>query len=288
MNILITGATSQIGLFLLPLLVNINKYNIYALSRKKQNNINGITWIENSISDIDSKYLKTLNINIIIHLAEITLIDQLINKIDNISRIIAFSSTSAITKKDSKNIEDKRLAMDLLNGENNFIKSCSKYNINWTIFRPTLIYGANLDENITFISDFINKYHFFPILGAGLGLRQPVHSIDLANACTQVIENKKTYQKIYSLTGKETLTYSNMVSKIFKSLNKKEIKIKIPKFIFIIVVKIIKILPKFQYLTTGMIDRLNKDLCFDIEEAKKDFGYNPYIFLPNKDLLNDL
>jgi len=36
------------------------------------------------------------------------------------------------------------------------------------------------------------------------------------------------------------------------------------------------------------IDRLNKDLCFDIEEAKKDFDYNPHIFLPNKDLLNDL
>ena len=110
--------------------------------------------------------------------------------------------------------------------------------------------------------------------------------IDLANATFKIINNSTTYGKTYSLTGAETLTYREMVERIFISLNQKTIIINIPEFLFKTLLKILKIIPKYRYLSTGMVDRINQDLCFDIKEAKKDFEYSLLSFIPNKEIAN--
>lgn len=113
-----------------------------------------------------------------------------------------------------------------------------------------------------------------------------MHMIDLANATFKIINNSTTYGKTYSLTGAETLTYREMVERIFISLNQKTIIINIPEFLFKTLLKILKIIPKYRYLSTGMVDRINQDLCFDIKEAKKDFEYSLLSFIPNKEIAN--
>jgi nucleoside-diphosphate-sugar epimerase len=280
-NILVTGATSQIGKFLLPLLSK-DKFKIYAISRKRIIDDTDINWLN---IDICNDEIPNLAIDTIIHLAEITYIDKIVKQLNNIKRVIAFSSTSVLTKINSSSLEDRQLALHLKSSEDSFIYICNVQNIKWTIFRPTLIYGANMDKNITFISNFINKYSFFPILGNGAGLRQPVHSYDLALAIINCINNKKSFNKIYNLTGAETLSYINMVERIFLSLNQKKRLIKVPKILFSFLIRLVRIFPSYRHLTTGMVDRLNEDLCFSTKEAQNDFGYSPHQFIPNKDIL---
>jgi len=55
--------------------------------------------------------------------------------------------------------------------------------IEWVILRPTLIYGYGRDMNISEIARFIQRFGFFPLIGGGAGLRQPVHSDDVIQAC---------------------------------------------------------------------------------------------------------
>ncbi len=279
-NVFVTGATSQIGIFLLPIL-HQDRFKIYALSRTKKKNYSNVIWINSSVEDFRIHELREIKIDILIHLAEITLLECIINKLANIKQAVAFSSTSVITKINSKNIQERHMAQGLQHGENRFKKICNNKKIKWTIFRPTLIYGANKDKNITFISNFIKKYRFFPILGDGAGLRQPVHAYDLAKSCLNVIENRNCYNKIYNLRGNQTLTYSEMVGKIFFSLEIKEFKVKLPKFIFLLIIKIAKIIPAYSGLNSGMIDRLDENLCFDIKDAQEDFNYRPHDFIPN-------
>jgi nucleoside-diphosphate-sugar epimerase len=213
-------------------------------------------------------------------------LSDFLNKFKNLNRLILFSSTSAITKKDSRVGDEKNLSQILFLGEENAKNWCSDNLVNITILRPTLIYGINKDKNITVITNFLIKFKFFPLIGNGSGLRMPVHAFDLAKATFRIIDNTKTYGKTYSLTGAETLTYRKMVERIFLSVNKKPIIINLPEFLFKILLSIVKVLPKYRYMSVGMADRINQDLCFNIEEAQKDFDYSPLPFIPNKEIPN--
>ncbi len=159
------------------------------------------------------------------------------------------------------------------------IDTCVLKSIDFTIFRPTMIYGANVDKNVAFISKFMSNYGFFPIIGNAESLRQPVHASDLANACLLAINEKTTFGKIYNLVGPETIKYIDMIKKISNSINKKIILIKVNKFIFILAVTVLRILPQYRHLSVGMVDRLEQNLCFDSQDAKIDFNYNPVCFL---------
>lgn len=280
-NIFIVGGTNQIGHFLLPILEN--SYHISALSRK-ENFSEKINWIQSDIQKLDKRTIKKLNIDILIYIGSMEYINDFLNKFSSLSRLILFSSTSTITKEES-NIENERiLSKNLLEGENKAKIWCSKNNVNLTILRPTLIYGINKDKNITVITNFIKRFKFFPIIGKGKGLRKPVHSYDLAKAAYDVINNSKTFGKTYSLTGLETLTYKQMIVRVFESINQRAIIINIPEWLFKILLYLLKIFPKYRYLSTGMIDRINQDLCFDIKDAQNDFNYSPMIFTPNKEI----
>jgi nucleoside-diphosphate-sugar epimerase len=277
-NILVTGATSQIGIFLLPLFVE-KGFNVIALSRTYTEESRGVTWLKGDLESIDSDLLNKMDVHTVIHLAEITLINNIIKDTSTIKRVIAFSSTSVLTKLNSKCESDKKLATDLIFGENLMINSCKLKSIEYTIFRPTMIYGANVDKNIAFISKFMSNYGFFPIIGNAESLRQPVHASDLANACILAINQHNSFGKIYNLVGPETIKYIDMIQKISNSLNKKIVLIKVNKFIFTLAVAVLRILPQYRHLSVGMVDRLEQNLCFDSEDAKKDFNYNPVCYL---------
>lgn len=279
-NVLVVGATNQIGYFLLPLLKD---HHVFALSRKKYQDSNTITWIQDDLENLTHTNIETLSITTVIYIGLISLSENLLSRLPHLERVIAFSSTSALTKINSSSTKDRALAQNLLKGEEMLMEYCTVHKINLTIFRPTLIYGIQRDKNVNFITEFIKKYHFFPLLGEAKGLRQPVHAHDLALAVINSLNNEKTFGKIYNLTGAETLSYYEMVLRIFDSIGKKPIIIKIPYKVFYLLVKILKIIPKYRQLTTGMIDRLNQDLCFDMSEAQKDLTYNPKQFIPNKD-----
>ncbi len=287
-KVLISGATSQIGKFLLPLFLD-SQFDVYAISRNNSNiNFDGVTWIKFDLQKDNLSLLSKYKINILIHLAEITMATDLVASLKSLERVVAFSSTSLVVKKDSKNLNDRKLSIELQEGENNLIHSCLEKNVQWTIFRPTLIYGSGLDRNIEFITQLIKKYHFFPIIGKGKGLRQPVHAYDLAQASLNVINSRATYSKIYNLSGGEVLTYFDMVSRVFNSLDMPPVIVRFPKVLFYIAVSLLKFFKRFNHLNTGMVDRLNEDLCFDSSDAKNDFGYNPHKFFPNvniKDVL---
>jgi nucleoside-diphosphate-sugar epimerase len=279
-TILVTGAYSQIGQFLLPELVK--DYTVISVSRKNKLAVYHEAQLLNiDLITAEKKDIITVpELFAIIHLAPVFILPEVIKLFsDNLpQRIIAFSSTSIFGKKQSCDPHEQELISKLQQAENAIMEYCNPNHINWTIFRPTLIYGANQDKNISFIRSIINKYHFFPLVGDGKGLRQPVHAHDLALACVQALHNSKTYNKSYNLSGGETLTYSDMVKRIFNSLGKKVIILKIPLPVFRLAIKLLKVLPRYRFLSMEMANRMNSDLNFSHAQATNDFNYQPMPF----------
>ena len=279
MRILITGATSLIGHFLLPRLKAAD-HAIFAFSRSKQS-LPDTNWYQYDGFSFAAK--PSVNqAEVLIHLGPLRVLPDLIDEFADLGgkRIIAFSSTSRFSKLKSGVDSEREFAQELISAEEAVASKCAKLNIAWTLFRPTLIYGAGLDKNVSSITRFIKRFGFFPLVGAGSGLRQPVHADDLAAACLTVIGNEKTFDQAYDLIGGETLNYKEMVKRLFVALNKKPRFISFPLSLFRVAMKFASWIPAYSHITPDMADRMNQPLCFDSEKAISDFGYKKRGFSP--------
>jgi nucleoside-diphosphate-sugar epimerase len=175
------------------------------------------------------------------------------------------------------------IAQRLAEGEASFRAWAEQHGITWVILRPTLIYGQGRDRNICEIVRFIRRFKFFPLLGRAQGLRQPVHVEDVAAACFAAFLASNVNNRAYNISGGETLTYREMVERVFEVLNQPPYLLTIPLWIFRLAVKALRQLPHYRHWTVAMAERMNRDLVFDSSEAVRDFRYSPRPFLLVKD-----
>jgi GT2 family glycosyltransferase/nucleoside-diphosphate-sugar epimerase len=279
-EVIVTGATSQIGHFLLPWLQAAG-YRVHAISRRAA--VRGgysdqsLVWHEIDIEREASSLKKLRRATALIHLAPLGTIPPLLDVMAQmgVKRIIAFGSTSRYSKLASANSMEQRLAQTLIESEKLLEEKCSAAGMAWTLFRPTLIYGCGMDRNVTTIANFINVFGFFPIVGEGKGLRQPVHADDLAAACLGVLHLPTTWNRAYNLSGGETLTYRQMVERIFEELGKKPRIVKVPLAAYAVLLRVMSLWPSYRHLNIEMVNRMNMDLNYDHADAKRDFGYAP-------------
>ncbi len=183
-------------------------------------------------------------------------------------RVVFISSTSIFTYLNSNSKKTRLRAEES-------IKSSS---LNWTIIRPTMIYGSPNDRNMIKLIKWIDNYPFLPIFGSGLSSQQPVNVKDLAWLIVEILNNKKSYLEIFNISGKRPLTFNEVVGIISRGLNKTTIKIYLPyklmAWFFLLLERINIYLP----IKSEQILRLNENKVFSHKKAEKFFGYKPIDF----------
>jgi GT2 family glycosyltransferase/nucleoside-diphosphate-sugar epimerase len=280
----VTGATSLIGDYLVPALFNAG-YEVHAISRKPLEygkNV-GLLWHEADITHEVPDILRSADV--LIHLAPLATLPPVMDALaeECPRRVIAFGSTSVFTKTESALEKERELAQGLMNSETQIAELSSRYEIHWTIFRPTLVYHLGRDKNVTTIADFLNKFGFFPLVNGSRGLRQPVHAEDLALASLGAVDNPRSFGKAYNLCGGETLTYQAMVRRIAQAIGIRAVMIDIPLPALKAIIQGVSLIPRFRHLNTEMATRISRDMCFGNEEAAKDLGFTPRRFLADLD-----
>ncbi len=193
-------------------------------------------------------------------------------------RIVALSSTSRYSKTASPDANEQHIAQQLISGEETLHTWATQHNVTSIILRPTLIYGYGRDKNITEIARFIQRFGFFPVFGSARGLRQPIHADDVAAACCSAMSSDDTGSRAYDLTGGETLTYREMVTRIFAALNSSPRIFSIPLWFFHLSLWALKRLPRYQNWNSAMAQRMNQDLIFDCSDARQDLHFSPRSF----------
>lgn len=200
-------------------------------------------------------------------------------------KVVVLSSTSALTKEDSPDASERETALKLREAELQFRSWAEKTGTQWVILRPTLIYGRGRDKNLCEIYRVIKRLGFFPLLGDASGLRQPIHAEDVATACISALISPQCATGIYAISGGETLSYQEMVGRVFDTLGRSRRMLRLPRGLLAPMLKLISCLPRFRHWTVGMVDRMERDLVFDHAEATRDFGFNPRTFvLTRRDL----
>jgi len=196
-----------------------------------------------------------------------------------VKHVVVISSTSRFTKFSSSDPTEQALAEQLADGEERLIAWVKTKDVTWTILRPTLIYGLGRDKNISVIARFIRRFAFFPFFGAARGLRQPIHVQDVALSCRVALNGGEAINRSYNLSGGETLTYREMVSRIFLAMGKSPHLVTFPLWTFRMAVAYLRILPRFRHWSAAMAERMNQNLVFDHEDACRDLGFSPRPFL---------
>lgn len=192
-------------------------------------------------------------------------------------RLVAFSSSSVITKQDTGNAAEQRTIARLRDAEDRFWEDTSRLGMSATLLRPTLIYGLGLDYNIEQIRRMVRQFGIFPLYQNGTGLRQPVHADDLAIAALKAAESDASAGKTYFLPGGETLSYREMVGRIFTAEGKR------PRFLNLRVWPwLADLLEKAGVIRFNgeMFRRMPVDLTFDAGPARVDFGFSARGFSP--------
>lgn len=283
------GATSLVGRCLLPLLRK-NGWNVRAFSRRLTSSDNpGIQWtqIPNSIDTLSDPANESDKIDFWICVASIWILPDYFPMLRKYGarRIIALSSTSRFTKHDSADSGEKIAALKLTDAEDRLQVWAKNAGVDWVILRPTLIYGLGQDKNISEIIRLVRRFGFFPLVGQAKGFRQPVHAEDIAAACLSALENTNIVNRDYNLAGGETLSYREMVDRLFSALGRRPRLICVPFWFFRLVVALLRLFPRYRHWTMQMAERMNADLVFDYTDAARDLNFNPRNFhLTSKDL----
>jgi nucleoside-diphosphate-sugar epimerase len=288
----VLGATSIIGEYLLPLLVE-EGWDVVAFSRQvrytKQPLENcPIIWqllTKSKLSDISNVHQTEKQITYWISLAPIWVLPEYFAMLLDYGakHVVAISSTSRFTKSVSSDPAEMELAECLAENEERLIAWTKKEKLTYIVLRPTLVYGLGRDKNVSVIAAFIRRFSFFSVFGAARGLRQPVHAQDVASGFVAALGARAAINRCYNISGGEVVTYREMVCRIFSALGRKPRFVEFPLWFFRVAIVILRIFPPFHNWSAAMAERMNQDIIFDHEDASRDFGFTPRSFLPTRE-----
>lgn len=289
-QVAVIGATSLVGDCLLPLLTQ-SGWRVLGYSRSAVGQIaDRVEWHKLS-SPFQSSFPRVeKSVSYWICAAPIWVLPEYFTLLEahGVRRIVALSSTSRFTKNDSSDPEEQAMAHSLAEAEAHVQAWAENRGVEWVILRPTLIYDFKRDKNIARIARFIRRFGFFPLLGKTSGLRQPIHAQDVAGACMAALQAIGAANRAYNLSGGETLSYREMVSRIFFAIGRSPRFLNVPMGVFRLAVAFLRLLPSYRHWSAGMAERMNRDMVFDHADAERDFGYCPRAFLLSQEDVSGL
>lgn len=272
---LVFGATGAIGQPVCALLLR-NGWQVTAITRKEI--LPSVASIEWRYGALPSLEMADEEFDVIISCGPLDLFSLWFTQSSvRTKRVIAFSSTSVHVKQLSPEPVERAIAGRLRESEARLECAVTKRGVTAALLRPTLVYGAAMDRNISRIAAIAQRFGFFVLPGDALGLRQPVHVGDLAQAVIAAIPRVDAGVRSYDLPGGETLSYREMTQRILSGLQPPARLLIVPGIFFSVIAHVARML-SVQDAGAAVLARMRHDLIFDDSAARRELGYDPRSF----------
>jgi NADH dehydrogenase len=154
-----------------------------------------------------------------VHVEYVEILLQLARE-HNIKRFVHMSANGASEKSESVYYTSKYEGQKLIENSG----------LDWTIFKPSLIFG----DNAAFFDDLIKLIKerlFVPIIGTGEEKFAPIDVFSVAKSYAGALFNEAAYNKIYTLCGPDIYSFEGIIDLIMEIMPPKKIKIHVPSFI---------------------------------------------------------
>lgn len=180
-----------------------------------------------------------------------------------VGRLISLSSTRRFTKFPDASAER------VIAGERAITKSQTDY----TILRPSMIYGGARDNNLERVVRWLRKHSWMPLVRGGFNRVQPIFVDDLVEAIVRAVDRPLAVRKRgLTLAGPEPITWKEMIDTVALAMGRTVTWIPVPYFAAIGAAAVAELKPGRPFATRDMVRRLLEDKVFDISEAKQALG----------------
>lgn len=184
-------------------------------------------------------------------------------------RRAVFVSTTAVTTALPAPSKTVRLAAE------DTVRSSA---LEWTILRPTMIYGAAGDRNLSRLLALLHRTPVLALPGGGLRLQQPVHVEDLAGAILSAALSGAAVGQVYDVAGPDPLSFRDLVLQAGQAVGRRPLLLGVPMRPSIAAVRAYERVAPRPRLKAEQLERLAEDKAFDIGPARHDLGYAPRSF----------
>ncbi|MEQ8822070.1 MAG: NAD-dependent epimerase/dehydratase family protein [Sumerlaeia bacterium] len=145
--------------------------------------------------------------------------------------------------------------------------------LDWTLLRPTMIFGGKRDQNVERLVRWLSRKNWFPLFGGGKNQVQPIYVEDLVDALVAVLRSPRdTAKRDFNLAGPQPLTYRQFIEEIVQALDRDVRLMTVPVPLGVLAAKV---LPGVH---PDMIRRMREDKTFDIAPAREAFQFQPHPF----------
>ncbi len=150
--------------------------------------------------------------------------------------------------------------------------------LKWTILRPTMIYGAPGDRNLSRLLTLLPRVPLLPVPGGGRHLQQPVHVADVAGAVLSAAERPESAGTTYDIAGPEPLSFAELLRDAARAVGSRTRFVAVPLSPLVAAARGYELLAARPRIRAEQLQRLAEDKEFSIEDAARDLGYAPRSF----------
>jgi uncharacterized protein YbjT (DUF2867 family) len=272
MRILVSGGTGLVGGELVRMVLE-DGHEVRCLVREESPNVGrlpeGVEVSRGDASETGSIKEALVGTDAFIHIAGIEYAPQVASAMgrSGVGRLLVVSSTSTYSAHAFR-------SGPILAGE----KVIKESGLEWTILRPTMIYGCELDHNIHKLLRFLDRSPTFPIFGPGENLWQPVYYGDLARGLLSALESSESTGQSYDLPGRRPLAYRDLVRVAASALGRKVRLVHLPLEPVYRALKLAENVGLPLPLESSQVLRLKEDKAYPYYRAWRDLGYAPKSF----------
>ena len=180
-----------------------------------------------------------------------------------------FVSTTAVTTTLHPPTRQVRLAAE---------EQIRRSGLDWTILRPTMIYGDAGDRNLSRLLRLLTKTPVLPVPGRGCGLHQPVHVADVAAAVLAAVQRPTAIGSLYNVAGPEPLPFAELLRVCARAVGSRTRLVPVPLAPLVTLARGYELLSRHPRIRPEQLRRLAEDKAFPIDAAIRDLGYAPRPF----------
>jgi uncharacterized protein YbjT (DUF2867 family) len=270
-KILVSGGTGLLGQGLLRLLREIGGHEVRCFVRwtSPAERLGGLELAYGDAGDAGSIDRALRGMDAFVHIAGIGYTPQVLEAMQRarVERLVIVSSTSAHSRFEFRSAP--RLVNEaLLVGSG----------LRWTVVRPSMIYGSELDHNVYKLLRFLDRSPVFPLFGSGENLWQPVYYEDLARGLYSALTKPGTDGQIYDLPGLRPLTYLDLVRTTADALGKSTRVVRIPAEPVRRALVVAERMGLPLSVSSEQVLRLREDKAYPYEKAREELDYVPRAF----------
>jgi uncharacterized protein YbjT (DUF2867 family) len=271
MKVLVSGGTGLLGQGALRLLKDSGDHEIRCFVRRTSpiERLEDLELAYGDTGDEGSVVRALSGMDAFLHIAGIQYAPQVLSAMRRagVERLVVISSTSVHSRFEYRS--GPRVRMEALVRESG---------LSWTVARPSMIYGSELDHNIHHLLRFLDRSPVFPVFGSGENLWQPVYHEDCAKGVYEALVRPAAVGQSYDLPGAEPLTYLELVKTAAYSLGRKPRIVRLPlepvRRTLVAAEKLRLPLP----IESEQVLRLREDKAYPYDKAERELDYAPRSF----------